>query len=188
MRNYHPVLKNTHEIRITLMIDSKIAHISYLIGGNCRGADLIDPNIFEDLNLNALTENDCNLTYNDVYNEYVIEFHDPITQEREGYYMDVNDLRKHIVKIEIVNCYPEQEPSSRIENEMLTLEQLRHMDGKPAWCYSYATHQGEWVIININQTSAHWYLNACGRSCAFGSKENYGTEWIAFLSEQKIYY
>ena len=63
----------------------------------------------------------------------------------------------------------------------LTLEQLREMDGKPAFGVSFTNGKpGEWFIVRVVNMSKTWFIACSGASQGFGEKENYGEGWIAF--------
>lgn len=63
----------------------------------------------------------------------------------------------------------------------LTLEQLRKMDGRPAFGVSLINEKpGEWFIIRIVEISKNWFIACAGASQGFGDKDTYGESWLAY--------
>lgn len=59
---------NAHTVRITFMVDEYAGHIAFNIGGNCRGAallntDFLDEDTQEDID--RYIENDCDFRFHD---------------------------------------------------------------------------------------------------------------------------
>ena len=63
----------------------------------------------------------------------------------------------------------------------LTLEQLRQMDGQPVWCVSFVSGRpAEWAIIRIVKACGDWFIASSGSAQAFGGKNTYGKDWLAY--------
>lgn len=61
---YDPNIRlSTHTVRVTLMQWDYIGHIAYEIGGNTRGAEVLEADFLEYIDeANDLVENDCKFT------------------------------------------------------------------------------------------------------------------------------
>ena len=69
----------------------------------------------------------------------------------------------------------------KTQNEPLTLEQLREMDGKPVWGKSLINDKpGEWFILRVVEMSKTWFVACAGSEQGFGDKDTYGTTWLAY--------
>lgn len=67
------------------------------------------------------------------------------------------------------------------ERKPLTLEELREMDGKPAFGVSLITDKpGEWFICRVVEMSKVWFIACAGTSQGFGDKDTYGKTWLAY--------
>ena len=63
----------------------------------------------------------------------------------------------------------------------LTLEQLRQMNGQPVWCVSFVSGRpAEWTIIRIVEACGDWFIASSGAAQAFGGKNTYGKDWLAY--------
>lgn len=72
-------------------------------------------------------------------------------------------------------------PTLTLPNEPLTLEQLREMDGEPAWGKSLITDKpGEWFILRVVKMSKTWFIACAGAEQGFGDKDTYGKTWLAY--------
>ena len=66
-------------------------------------------------------------------------------------------------------------------NEPLTLDELRKMDGQPAWGKSLITNKpGEWFIVRVVEMSKAWFIASAGAEQGFGDKDTYGKTWLAY--------
>lgn len=71
--SYDPNFHGVHTIRVTFMQWDYIGHVSFGIGGNCKGAELLDFTFLECDNqedIDRYSENDCQFSYdeeNEVY-------------------------------------------------------------------------------------------------------------------------
>ena len=93
----------THTIRATLMCNDYIGHIAYKVSGNCKGIDVIIPNldIFDENDINKFVENDCEFKLH--YGNYftvVLTNSKGDKCEIEG---DEDEIYEMIVALEIVN-------------------------------------------------------------------------------------
>lgn len=72
-------------------------------------------------------------------------------------------------------------PTLTPQNEPLTIEELRKMDGEPVWGKSLITDKpGEWFIVRIVVMSKAWFIACAGATQGFGDKDTYGTTWLAY--------
>ena len=66
-------------------------------------------------------------------------------------------------------------------NKPLTLEELRGMNGEPAWGMSLTTDKpGEWFIVRVVEMSKTWFIACAGSSQVFGDTNTYGQTWFAY--------
>lgn len=71
--SYDPNFRGVHTIRVTFMQWDYTGHVSFEIGGNCKGAELLDFTFLECDNqedIDRYSENDCQFSYdeeNEVY-------------------------------------------------------------------------------------------------------------------------
>lgn len=71
--SYDPNFHGVHTIRVTFMQWDYTGHVSFEIGGNCKGAELLDFTFLECDNqedIDRYSENDCQFSYdeeNEVY-------------------------------------------------------------------------------------------------------------------------
>ena len=71
--SYDPNFHGVHTIRVTFMQWDYIGHVAFEIGGNCKGAELMDFTFLECDNqedIDRYSENDCQFSYdeeNEIY-------------------------------------------------------------------------------------------------------------------------
>lgn len=109
MDNYNQCYLGTHYVKYTLQYKDYTGSFVRAVGGNCRGAAVMDTNIFEYLNqhdIDQLYSNDCQLTYNDDVETYgfVLKNKDNEIYENEEY---EDEIGNYIVAIEIINFIPD---------------------------------------------------------------------------------
>lgn len=101
--SYDPNFYGVHTIRVTFMQWDYTGHVSFEIGGNCKGAELLDFTFLECDNqedIDRYSENDCQFSYdeeNEVYTA-VLKNADGDTLKVEG---DECDFKGMAVAIEI---------------------------------------------------------------------------------------
>ena len=101
---YDPNFQGIHVIRVTFMQWNYVGHVSFRIGGNCKGAEVLDLFSLEfDI---SFIENDCRLCFDDDYNIYHVTLKntDGDELEVEG---DIEEIKDMIVSIEIVSTINE---------------------------------------------------------------------------------
>ena len=64
--------------------------------------------------------------------------------------------------------------------EPLTLEELRKMDGEPAWFVSLHDGFASWGIVRVVEMSKVWFIAVAGAERAFGDLDGYGKTWMAY--------
>ena len=102
IKSYDPNFEGTHMIRITFMQWDFIGHIAFAIGGNCKGAALLNAD-FLDYDTNAeigrYVENDCEFSFDEDCELYtaVLKNADGNTLDVDG---DSEDFKDMIVCIE----------------------------------------------------------------------------------------
>lgn len=113
INNYDPHDYNRHTLRITLNYRGAVGHISFLRGGNCKGAYILSEAIdfFEDCDTNdieRLVENDCKLEMISVDNEvaFNVTLHEG---DKEVFFeaIDEKRLQELVVAVEIA-AYKEE--------------------------------------------------------------------------------
>ncbi len=95
--------------------------------------------------------------------EEVIERLESHTQ----YYIPVNDLDAFEVALAALRAQQEAE-----RNELLTLEQIKEMDGLPVWIEFIPDSDGEqlkfWALVSVDQDDGEVFLlNSIGGSSAY---------------------
>lgn len=73
----------------------------------------------------------------------------------------------------------------REENEPLTLEELRKMDGEPVWIVSLTDDYTSWGIVRAKEIGESWWLAVAGTSRIIEFKVDYGETWLAYRSKQE---
>ena len=71
------------------------------------------------------------------------------------------------------------------ENEPLTLDELRQMDGEPAYFVSLRDGFSAWGIVHVVNMSQSWFIAVSGCERAFGDRDSYGTAWIGYRHKPK---
>lgn len=66
------------------------------------------------------------------------------------------------------------------KNEPLTMDELRNMDGEPAWFVSMRDGFASWGIVRVVEMSKAWFIAVAGAERAFGDIDGYGKTWIAY--------
>ena len=108
--SYDPNFHGVHTIRVTLMKLDYTGHVSFEIGGNCKGAELLDFTFLECDNqedIDRYSENDCQFSYdeeNEIYTA-VLKNADGNALEVEG---NEADFKAMAVGIEIVGTTVER--------------------------------------------------------------------------------
>lgn len=96
----------THTVRVTLQWKEYKGHISYDVGGNCRGLNVMDLDfdcIGED-EINMLIENDCDFRWNEEYEVFQMSLKDEKGNTCEFNDIEINEMADYVVAIEIVDC------------------------------------------------------------------------------------
>lgn len=107
---YDPNFQGVHVIRVTFMQWDYIGHVAFEIGGNCKGAELMDFTFLECDNqedIDCYSENDCQFSFdeeNEVYTA-VLKNADGDTLEVEG---NEDDFKAMAVGIEIAGTMVER--------------------------------------------------------------------------------
>lgn len=103
IKYYDPNMCNAiHTVRITLMQEDYVGHISRKIKGDCKGADLLEADCFEyddQDDIDRYVENDCKFSYDEDYCIYtaVLTNSDGDQLEVEG---DTYEMKNMVVSIE----------------------------------------------------------------------------------------
>ena len=94
---------NIHLVRVTFMEGEYSGHIAYEMGGNCRGADLLDNGFLYETSqadIDQYIENDCQFTFHEDG-----EWFSAVLKNPAGHSLTVSgkdeDMRKMIVCMEI---------------------------------------------------------------------------------------
>lgn len=103
MKEYNPTAvwfgKSVHTVRVTLMQEDYIGHVSYEVYGNCTGADVLDADFFID-EVEQFIENDCEF-------EWIEDFFSATLRNENGDELPISGmdagLRRLIVGMEIVD-------------------------------------------------------------------------------------
>ena len=67
--------------------------------------------------------------------------------------------------------------------EPLTMDELRQMDGEPAWFVSLHDGFASWGIVRVVEMSKVWFIAVAGAERAFGDLDGYGKTWLAYLQK-----
>ena len=70
---YDPNFQGIHVIRVTFMQWGYVGHVAFKIGGNCKGASLLDCTFLEcdaQEDIDRYTENDCKFRFDEEYEIY----------------------------------------------------------------------------------------------------------------------
>ena len=89
-----------HTIRVTFMQEDYIGHVSYEVGGNCKGGNLLDPNDVLECDY-PFTENDCRFRCVDEEMPYFEAMLHNAAGDALIVEGDENDMLNMIVSIEI---------------------------------------------------------------------------------------
>lgn len=93
----------THFIQVTFQDGEYTGHITYKMGGNCVGLDLLDfdPDCIDQDDISHYTENDCKLRFDEEVGIFLIELSNAAgdTKELE---LDSQELSRIVVGIKIV--------------------------------------------------------------------------------------
>lgn len=112
MKNYNVNgYRGIHTIRVTFMCEDYVGHIAYKVGGNCKGATLLNTDFLENdtqEDIERYVENDCCFEYNEDCDcfSYVLRNSDGDTWEFGD--ESPNDVANIVVSIEIID-YKEEE-------------------------------------------------------------------------------
>lgn len=108
INNYDPNFKGTHTIRVTFMQWDYVGHVAFTVGGNCRGATLLDSSFLDSDSqddIDRYVENDCCFTLHEDDDTEEYYFTAILTNangdelETDG---DTEDFRSMIVRMEFV--------------------------------------------------------------------------------------
>ena len=72
------------------------------------------------------------------------------------------------------------------KNEPLTLDELRKMDGEPAWFVSLHDGFASWGIVRVVEMSKVWFIAVAGAERAFGDLDGYGKTWLAYRQKKEV--
>ena len=67
-----------------------------------------------------------------------------------------------------------------MSDKALTLDELRKMDGEPAWFVSLHDGFASWGIVRVVEMSKVWFIAVAGAERAFGDLDGYGKTWLAY--------
>lgn len=91
-------------------------------------------------------------------------------------------IRTEALKMALGALLTQQEAE---KNEPLTLDELRQMDGEPAYFVSLRDGFSAWGIIHAVNMSQTWFIAVSGCERAFGDRDSYGTAWIGYRRKPK---
>lgn len=109
---YDPNFQGVHVIRVTFMQWGFVGHIAFKIGGNCKGASLLDFTFLDcdvQEDIDRYTENDCQFSFDEDYEIYraMLKNTDGDGLEVEG---DTEEFKDMVVGIEIAEVTMETRP------------------------------------------------------------------------------
>lgn len=100
MKNYDPnIWEGIHTVRITIQQWEYVGHITYKIGGNCKGRDILDFD-FECEDNDSILENDCNLIFHE--NGYISVTLTDEAGNKAEFEEEASEINKMIVSVEII--------------------------------------------------------------------------------------
>lgn len=112
---YVPLDYNTHTVRITFNWCGAVGHISYVLKGNCKGADILESalDFISDCDMNDienLVENDCHLAMSGNDDPiFCLHLHKDKNNDVMLSELDAKEVEELIVAVEIVDCKGEIE-------------------------------------------------------------------------------
>lgn len=95
----------THKIKVTLQNGEYKGHISFYVKGNCHGLSILnfdfecDSDIIDCRN----SSNDCDLSYNEIYDKYTVRLSDDNGDTLLLEEMSANEMNDMIVGLEIID-------------------------------------------------------------------------------------
>lgn len=100
---YDPNFCGTHIVRVTFMQWNYVGHVAFAVGGNCKGAALLDADFLGNHNQDDIArydENDCRISFDENEEIFTAAFRnkDGDILEVEG---DAEEFRDMIVSVEI---------------------------------------------------------------------------------------
>lgn len=95
----------THTIRVKFQFQQYVGFITYEMGGNCRGLNVMDLDFdcWDIDDIKNLKENTCSLNWNEEYESWGLVLKDDEGNECS---MDLepNEINDYVVAIEIIDC------------------------------------------------------------------------------------
>lgn len=107
MLNYYdPNFTGVHVVRATFMAWDYIGHVAWTVGGNCRGAGILDISFLEtdtQEDIDLYVENDCQFSFDEENETYSAILHraDGDTLEYSG---NEDEFKGILVAMEIIEC------------------------------------------------------------------------------------
>lgn len=99
-----------HTVRVTFQFLQYKGHVSYEIGGNCRGLNVMDVDFecWDNCDIENLKENDCNLNFYEEYEMWEMTLKDEAGETCSLDEIDANELSDYVVAVEIIDCKVEE--------------------------------------------------------------------------------
>ena len=109
MKNYDPnIREGNHLLRATIQMWDYVGHVTYSMGGNCKGKTVLDTFDFYSYDdVNTFENNDCSLSFDEDYEVFkaVLTNEDRDILEVEG---DADGFNIMIVAIEMLSYEAEE--------------------------------------------------------------------------------
>lgn len=98
--------ERVHTVRVTFQSGKYKGHIAFEVGGNCRGKDLLDWDVYceDQESVEKYVENDCKFRIDDKENIYFMVLKDDEGNELEIECYDSREVDENMVAIEIIDC------------------------------------------------------------------------------------
>ena len=112
LKYYDPNFSGVHVVRSTFMAWDYVGHVAWPIGGNCRGAAMLDTDFLEcdtQEDIDRYVENDCQFSFDEESQTYSAILHreDGDTLEYSG---DEDEFKSILISMEICECREQNTP------------------------------------------------------------------------------
>ena len=94
--------------------------------------------------------------------------------------LDMAKRERDVVTKRMIELDQENVTNRNGLNEPLTMDDLRKMDGEPAWFVSLRDGFASWGIVRVVEMSKVWFVAVAGAERAFGELDGYGKTWLAY--------
>lgn len=172
METYAPYSSTTHTIRVTFQCEGYVGHIAHLLGGNCRGIEVMRTpfELITQTQIDRFPLNDCNLRYHEDgrYYSALLTAPDGSTLVISG---DAQEMGGYIVATEIIAYEEDRETIEYFANPLNSVTDSKHIS---------EVRKGDVLLINGRTVTA--------ASDAYNTKTHNGREWNFETSDDEYVY